>query len=87
MGSPLSEQERSAYPRCFAVALLVLGLSLGGEALFGGPRAADSCPVELNAHVQRALARVAPQLPLVQLGQYLGRALVSRLYGHDDCPA
>jgi hypothetical protein len=41
----------------------------------------------LNAHVQRALARVAPQLPLVQLGQYLGRALVSRLYGHDDCPA
>jgi hypothetical protein len=87
MGSPLSHQERTAYPRCFAVALLALGLSLGGEALFGGHAATDSCPADLTGHVQRALAKIAPQLPLVQLGQYLGRALVSRLHGHDDCPA
>ncbi|HXN82203.1 MAG TPA: hypothetical protein VN883_06970 [Myxococcales bacterium] len=85
MRSPLSSQERAVYSRSFAAALLALALAMGGQVLFGGEDASDSCPADLTPHMQRALAKLAPELPLVQLGQYLGRALVSRL--HSDCRA
>ena len=76
------ESEASAYRRCFLAGLALLLGALAGQAASGGETAApaEACPYARVAAVDR-IAPVKPELLLLQVGELVGRAIVSELRG------
>lgn len=66
--------EAIAWRRSVVAGLVALAVGLGGELALGEPAQASgsgSAPF-----IERALAQVTPQLPLADVGRWLGRAVL-----------
>ncbi|HXN55968.1 MAG TPA: hypothetical protein VN874_06850 [Myxococcales bacterium] len=75
-----AQREASAFRRCFlAGAVLLLG-ALGGEAVSGSSAADETCPYGRVATEDR-MAQLKPEPLLLQVGEAVGRAIISGLRG------
>jgi hypothetical protein len=74
------DKEASAFRRCFlAGAMLFLG-AVGGEAASGSIAADETCPYARAAPESR-MAQLKPEPLLLQVGEAVGRAILSGLRG------
>ena len=71
------DPSRQGFRRCLAVGLAAFLGAVGAEVSVGDGFAIDARPIS-SPLIERAIAAVAPELPLVQVGKWIGKSVLAK---------